>query len=222
MKPNDDDNFLDAWWEQTYGAAAEKIAKLASIPPQNEDEFYWEMGHALEACHNAYIVGFYDETIRFADFRDAHKKVLAARDAIACLPERHRRVLEIQLLVRRSPKFITHDVKLEEYVEYLVEVLARLAGGNPKPKRGSKVGRRKGSVADWHLQMIMSEVFAVTKRYGGDLSFNKHKDGGGDEFREAWAVLQKLFPSVLPETLAEGTVSTIDRIKWPPKNPAPQ
>jgi hypothetical protein len=160
---------------------------------------------------------FLPEGAEADDFLEVRNKMLAARDAVTRLPKSHRAVLDRALKINNDDgEYDGEGVK--GYLEGLLYVLNDFAGidSDLSIVRERRRGRPPGA-ADWRLHKIVSTVFTLAKRHGGDLSFNKHKDDGGDDFRQAWKILGRLFPEDVPDELTDALVAAIDRLKWPPR-----
>lgn len=187
-----------------------KLAKIAKIVGPNEDAFCREMVHALLHAVDNLIL---PDGVEREDFLELQTKLLAARDAFARLPKEARLVLETALDMHLDEdEDAPPGQRFRRYLRPLLDVLGDLTGANNQEPRTR--GRPKGSVQDVPLGNIMSKVFGIAKRHGVDFSFNKHKEDGGNEFREVWDILRSFFPEIIPDTVP---ISLVERIKWRPK-----
>ena len=98
------------------------------------------------------------------------------------------------------------------WADNLLLKLSEMTGSNPDslPPAGNGRGRRKHTVANWHMQAFVAYVWQIAKAHGGNFYADRKGKGGGTMIR-ALRLLAPLLPSgfvpnVLPQRTIEKTI----------------
>jgi hypothetical protein len=96
-----------------------------------------------------------------------------------------------------------------QWTENISLALSGLTGSNPWAEPARQRGRRKGSVANWRLQLLVKQLFGAAADYGGELTADHTREDGGTMI-QALELLRPLLPDgVVPKVMP---VSTIEKV----------